>query len=93
MRYLGAKCTIIFGLVFEMAQLTIYGFGSEQWLMWIAGAIAATSSITYPAISAFVSAHTEPERQGCIWLSALLLSPSLSFTLSSSLFIYLSLAQ
>lgn len=33
-------------------------------VMWFAGTIAAMSSITYPAISAFVSAHAEPDQQG-----------------------------
>lgn len=64
MKYLGSKHTIIFGLTFEMAQLTIYGFGSEAWLMWTAGGLAAVGSITYPAISAFVSAHAEADQQG-----------------------------
>ena len=30
----------------------------------MAGAIAAMGSITYPAISAFVSAHASPDSQG-----------------------------
>jgi hypothetical protein len=34
--------------------------------MWFAGTIAAMSSITYPAISAFVSAHAEADQQGKI---------------------------
>ena len=32
--------------------------------MWAAGAVAAMGSITYPAISAFVSAHAEADQQG-----------------------------
>ena len=32
--------------------------------MWAAGAVAAMGSITYPAISSFVSAHAEADQQG-----------------------------
>ena len=64
MKYLGPKHSIMLGLLFEMVQLAIYGFGSEVWLMWVAGSIASMGSITYPAISAFVSNHAEPDQQG-----------------------------
>ncbi|XP_074642139.1 hippocampus abundant transcript 1 protein-like [Tubulanus polymorphus] len=64
MKYLGNKHTIMIGLVFEMLQLACYGFGSEVWIMWAAGCIAAGSSITYPAISSFVSTHAEVDQQG-----------------------------
>ena len=33
-------------------------------IMWAAGAVAAMGSLTYPAISAFVSAHAEADQQG-----------------------------
>lgn len=33
-------------------------------MMWAAGILAALGSITYPAISAFVSIHSHPDRQG-----------------------------
>lgn len=64
MKYLGPKHTIIVGLTFETIQLAWYGFGSQPWMMWSAGAIAAMSSITYPAISGFVSAHADADQQG-----------------------------
>lgn len=64
MKYLGHKQAIVFGLLFEAVQLACYGFGSEDWVMWVAGTIAAMSSITYPAISAFVSAHADADQQG-----------------------------
>ena len=64
MKYLGAKHTIIVGLVFEMLQLMLYGFGSQKWIMWMAGCVAAGGSITYPAISSFVSSHADPNSQG-----------------------------
>ncbi|XP_014778356.1 hippocampus abundant transcript 1 protein [Octopus bimaculoides] len=64
MRYLGYKHAIMFGLVFEMVQLACYGFGSQTWIVWCSGAIAAMSSITYPAISSFVSAHVYADQQG-----------------------------
>lgn len=63
-RVLGAKKTIIIGLSFEMLQLLWYGFGNQTWMMWAAGILAALASITYPAISAFVSIHSTADRQG-----------------------------
>ncbi|CAG2225080.1 Hippocampus abundant transcript 1 protein,Hippocampus abundant transcript-like protein 1 [Mytilus edulis] len=64
MRYLGHKASIMFGLVFEISQLICYGFGSQTWIIWMAGCIAAMSSVTYPAISAFASEHAAPDQQG-----------------------------
>ncbi|XP_042869143.1 hippocampus abundant transcript 1 protein-like [Penaeus japonicus] len=54
------------GLVFEMLQLMWYGFGSKMWMMWAAGLLAAVSSITYPAISAYVSTHSDVDKQGVV---------------------------
>ena len=66
MKTLGSKHTIMVGLLFEMLQLMWYGFGSQTWMMWAAGILAAVSSITYPAISAFVSMHADPDKQGLV---------------------------
>jgi len=33
-------------------------------ILWTAGAIAAVGSITYPAISVYVSANASPDQQG-----------------------------
>ncbi|KAL0277799.1 UNVERIFIED_CONTAM: hypothetical protein PYX00_004960 [Menopon gallinae] len=66
MRSLGPKRTIMVGLLFEMLQLMWYGFGSQLWMMWAAGILASISSITYPAISAFVSMHSDADKQGLV---------------------------
>ncbi|KAF9807101.1 hypothetical protein SFRURICE_018524 [Spodoptera frugiperda] len=66
MRSLGAKHTIMVGLVFEMLQLMWYGFGSRTWMMWAAGVLAALGSVTYPAISAYVSVNSRADRQGVV---------------------------
>ncbi|KAF4525361.1 hypothetical protein B566_EDAN007844 [Ephemera danica] len=66
MRSLGSKHTIMLGLLFEMLQLMWYGFGSQTWMMWAAGILASVSSITYPAISAFVSMHSDADKQGLV---------------------------
>merc|ERR1719412_725691 len=66
MKTLGSKHTIVVGLLFEMLQLMWYGFGSQTWMMWAAGILAAISSITYPAISAFVSMHADADKQGLV---------------------------
>ncbi|XP_055885283.1 hippocampus abundant transcript 1 protein-like isoform X1 [Biomphalaria glabrata] len=64
MKYLGHKQTIMFGLVFEIIQLTCFGFASQHWIIWLAGTMAAMSSIAYPSISSFVSAHASADQQG-----------------------------
>ncbi|KAM7357364.1 hippocampus abundant transcript 1 protein isoform 2-T2 [Cochliomyia hominivorax] len=66
MRRVGAKRTIVLGLILEMTQLFWYGFGSQKWMMWAAGILAALGSITYPAISAFVSIHSTADSQGAV---------------------------
>lgn len=66
MKKLSNKHVIIVGLVFEMLQLMWYGFGSKMWMMWAAGLLASISSITYPAISAYVSTHTDADKQGVV---------------------------
>ncbi|XP_030560992.1 hippocampus abundant transcript 1 protein isoform X1 [Drosophila novamexicana] len=66
MKVFGAKRTIIVGLALELVQLLWYGLGSQKWMMWSAGVVAALGSITYPAISAFVSLYASPESQGAV---------------------------
>lgn len=66
MKTVGPKHTIMVGLLFEMLQLMWYGFGSQTWMMWSAGVLASISSITYPAISAFVSMHADADKQGLV---------------------------
>jgi len=66
MKTIGPKHTIMVGLLFEMLQLMWYGFGSQTWMMWSAGVLASVSSITYPAISAFVSTHADADKQGLV---------------------------
>nr|CAG4645413.1 EOG090X033O [Lynceus sp. MCZ IZ 141354] len=66
MRTVGSKNTILVGLFFEMLQLAWYGFGSQTWMMWAAGVLASVSSISYPAISAFVSNHSDADKQGLV---------------------------
>uniref|UniRef100_A0A0B6YZE3 Major facilitator superfamily (MFS) profile domain-containing protein n=1 Tax=Arion vulgaris TaxID=1028688 RepID=A0A0B6YZE3_9EUPU len=64
MKYIGHKQTIMFGLVFEIIQLSCFGFASQHWIIWLAGTMAAMSSIAYPSISSFVSAHASADQQG-----------------------------
>ncbi|XP_050185417.1 hippocampus abundant transcript-like protein 1 isoform X2 [Myiozetetes cayanensis] len=66
MRSIGNKNTVLLGLGFQILQLAWYGFGSQPWMMWAAGAIAAMSSITFPAISALVSQNAEADQQGVV---------------------------
>lgn len=66
MKKFSNKHVIMVGLVFEMLQLMWYGFGSKIWMMWAAGLLASISSITYPAISAYVSTHTDVDKQGVV---------------------------
>ncbi|KAI4819995.1 hypothetical protein KUCAC02_027993 [Chaenocephalus aceratus] len=64
MRTIGNKNTVLLGLGFQLFQLAWYGFGSEPWMMWAAGTVAAMSSITFPAVSALVSHCAAPDQQG-----------------------------
>ncbi|XP_077980890.1 hippocampus abundant transcript 1 protein-like [Glandiceps talaboti] len=64
MRTVGNKHTILIGLAFEMLELLWFGFGSQYWMMWAAGAVASVCSITYPAISSLVSTNAEADQQG-----------------------------
>lgn len=64
MRTIGKKNTVLLGLGFQLLQLVWYSFGSEPWMMWAAGTVAAMSSITFPAVSALVSHSASPDQQG-----------------------------
>ncbi|KAM9744198.1 LOW QUALITY PROTEIN: hippocampus abundant transcript-like protein 1 [Menidia menidia] len=64
MRTIGSKNTVLLGLGFQILQLAWYGLGSEPWMMWAAGTLAAMSSITFPAVSALVSHSAAPDQQG-----------------------------
>ncbi|KAF4110416.1 hippocampus abundant transcript 1 protein isoform X1 [Onychostoma macrolepis] len=66
MKKIGNKNTVLLGLGFQLFQLAWYGFGSEAWMMWAAGAVAAMSSITFPAVSALVSHCTDHDQQGAV---------------------------
>jgi len=63
-KFFGKKESIIVGLVFQVIQLALYGISTHSWVIWVAGLLAAMSSITYPAISAFISNHSSAESQG-----------------------------
>uniref|UniRef100_A0A914UQW1 Major facilitator superfamily (MFS) profile domain-containing protein n=2 Tax=Plectus sambesii TaxID=2011161 RepID=A0A914UQW1_9BILA len=62
----GTKHTITIGLCCQFAQLFWYGVGTQYWMMWAAGLLAAMSQLTYPSISAFVSVHTDRDKQGTV---------------------------
>ncbi|CAL8280099.1 unnamed protein product [Merluccius merluccius] len=66
MRTVGNKNTVLLGLSFQTLQLACYGLGSQPWMMWAAGAVAAMSSITFPAVSALVSRSADPDKQGVV---------------------------
>lgn len=40
--------------------------GSQKWMMYTAGLFAALSSMSYPAISSFVSLQTDRNDQGAV---------------------------
>ncbi|NXH05667.1 MF14B protein, partial [Loxia leucoptera] len=66
MKSIGNKNTVLLGLGLQIFQLAWYGFGSQSWMIWAAGAVAAMSSITFPAISALVSRNAEADQQGVV---------------------------
>lgn len=62
----GGKTTIIAGLLLQAAQLLLLGFCQRSFMMWISGIIASISSITYPAISAYISTYADADKQGLV---------------------------
>lgn len=62
----GPKHTITIGLCFQFLQLIFYGLGTQNWVMWSAGVLAAMSQLSYPSISAFVSLQTDKDLQGTV---------------------------
>ncbi|XP_035644379.1 hippocampus abundant transcript 1 protein-like isoform X2 [Oncorhynchus keta] len=66
MRSIANKNTILLGLGFQILQLAWYGFGSQPWMMWAAVAVAAMSSITFPAISAILSRNADSDQQDVV---------------------------
>jgi len=65
-KWLGLKHSIALALCFQMVQLIWFGLGNKHWMMWTAGSLAAMSSLTYPAISAFISFNADSDKQGVV---------------------------
>lgn len=66
MRMFNSKNTIMIGLGLQAIQSLCYGFGSSPSMMWFAGILASFASITYPAISSYVSTYTNADQQGLV---------------------------
>lgn len=62
----GGKTTILIGLLLQALQLLLLGFFTNSYIMWLSGIIASISSITYPAISAYISAYSDADKQGLV---------------------------
>merc|ERR1719348_310015 len=65
-RHLGAKRTILVGLSAQLVELGWYGVSTAEWGVWAAGLFIAISSITYAAISAYLSLDTAKDKQGAV---------------------------
>ena len=59
--------------------------------MWAAGILASISSISYPAISAFVSTHADADKQGLVQVIAMLTRQTRSIPFSSLVVLELNL--
>lgn len=66
MKAFNSKATIMVGLLAQTIQLLLYGLSSQTWIMWTASVLASFSSITYPAISSYVSMYADPDKQGLV---------------------------
>lgn len=62
----GGKATILAGLLMQALQLLLLGLFQRPWMMWICGIIASFSSLTYPAISAYISSYADADKQGLV---------------------------
>ncbi|EDQ85353.1 uncharacterized protein MONBRDRAFT_38869 [Monosiga brevicollis MX1] len=60
------KTVIMIGLILQATQLGLYGICSSKSMMFVIGVLVAASSITYPAISAFLSQSATSEQQGAV---------------------------
>jgi len=58
--------TILVALVFQAIQLFFYAFSRTEFMMWTAGALAAVSSISYPAFSTLISTNADVDQQGLV---------------------------
>jgi predicted MFS family arabinose efflux permease len=58
--------TIMVALIFQTVQLFFYAFSRSEYMMWVAGALAAVSSISYPAFSTLISTNAEADQQGLV---------------------------
>lgn len=58
--------TILVALVFQSIQLFLYAFARSEFMMWTAGALAAVSSISYPAFSTLISTNADVDQQGLV---------------------------
>ena len=58
-------------LIFQTVQLFFYAFSRSEYMMWVAGALAAVSSISYPAFSTLISTNAEADQQVCVTFCSL----------------------
>ncbi|XP_048354016.1 hippocampus abundant transcript 1 protein-like [Sphaerodactylus townsendi] len=63
LRSVGNKNTILLGLGFQILQLAWYGFGSQPWMMWAAGAVKTMSKASlFPPLKCHgVSRNADPD--------------------------------
>ena len=54
------------GLTAQIIELGWYGLGTQEWGVWAAGLFISISSITYAAISAYLSLDTPKDKQGAV---------------------------
>nr|CAB3252802.1 hippocampus abundant transcript 1 protein [Phallusia mammillata] len=62
----GNRNTILIGLTAQISQLACFAFGKMEWVMWLAGLLAALSSINYPSLNALVSKLSNRDEQGVV---------------------------
>ena len=60
---IGAKKSILIGLTAQFIQLVWYGLSTATWAVWTAGIFVSFSSISYAAISAYLSLDTDKDNQ------------------------------
>ena len=60
---IGAKYSIMVGLLSQLVQLVCYGVTTNLVAVWVSGLAVALSSITYAAVSAYASLITDKDKQ------------------------------
>ncbi|XP_044317473.1 hippocampus abundant transcript 1 protein [Drosophila rhopaloa] len=62
----GAQWSIRLGLICQLSQLLLLGFGTQHWMFWLGSVMAAMATIIQAANNSLASIYASPENQGAV---------------------------